>query len=290
MNISLMLISLLILVFAGVCFSHVLDRRALRAREVVMIAVLSSIAVLVNILCTYTIPLHAGTAVIVIAGIAFGPRAGFLTGALARFVCNFLVGQGIWTPWEMVAWGLLGSLAGVMFYTPEVIGCFEDKKALKRERAADGIREIAVPVVTLTVMQLIGYLSYILFSDGHESYFGWRLYTFGLLGIIISVILMRTRLSPNFITVTVFTFISVFVIYGGIMNFAAFVMNSFVGGGGAAYLSLENLKLLYITGAPYDAWHAFGASVCIFLFGDSLIQKLERVRIKFGLCSETIKQ
>ena len=69
--------------------------------------------------CQYNMRLYnsasCGTAVVIITGIALGPEAGVLTGALARFVCNFFMGQGIWTPWEMVAWAMLGGLAGVFF-------------------------------------------------------------------------------------------------------------------------------------------------------------------------------
>ncbi len=57
-------------------------------------------------------PLHAGTAMVVISGIALGPETGFFVGALARFVCNFFSGQGPWTPWQMFSWGLMGYLAG----------------------------------------------------------------------------------------------------------------------------------------------------------------------------------
>ena len=46
--------------------------------------------------------------------LAFGPEAGYLTGALAAILSNFLFGQGPWTPWQMFCWGLLGFLAGVL--------------------------------------------------------------------------------------------------------------------------------------------------------------------------------
>ena len=49
-----------------------------------------------------------------ITGIAFGPEAGFLTGAVSGFVSNFLFGQGPWTPWQMFAFGVAGFLAGVL--------------------------------------------------------------------------------------------------------------------------------------------------------------------------------
>ena len=45
---------------------------------------------------------------------AFGARAGFLTGAVSAFVSNFIFGQGPWTPWQMLAFGLAGFLAGLL--------------------------------------------------------------------------------------------------------------------------------------------------------------------------------
>lgn len=54
------------------------------------------------------------SAICIIAGICFGRRSGFMTGALAALTSNFFFGQGAWTPWQMYAWGLIGYLAGVL--------------------------------------------------------------------------------------------------------------------------------------------------------------------------------
>ncbi len=51
------------------------------------------------------------TVIAVAAGAALGPRAGFATGALAALSSNFFLGQGPWTPWQMLGWGACG-LAG----------------------------------------------------------------------------------------------------------------------------------------------------------------------------------
>ena len=47
------------------------------------------------------------------AGVALGPRRGFAVGALAAIASNFFLGQGPHTPWQMLAWGGCGLLAGV---------------------------------------------------------------------------------------------------------------------------------------------------------------------------------
>lgn len=49
---------------------------------------------------------------VILAGISLGAESGFLAGALVPFISNFWLGQGAWTPWQMLAWGLLGAIAG----------------------------------------------------------------------------------------------------------------------------------------------------------------------------------
>ena len=47
-------------------------------------------------------------ALVMIMGVCSGPPAGFMTGALSALVSNMLLGQGPWTVWQMLAWGLIG--------------------------------------------------------------------------------------------------------------------------------------------------------------------------------------
>ena len=57
------------------------------------------------------------SAIAIIAGATLGCRAGFLVGALAALTSNFFFGQGMWTPWQMYAWGLVGYLGGAIART-----------------------------------------------------------------------------------------------------------------------------------------------------------------------------
>lgn len=54
------------------------------------------------------------TAIVILSGLAFGPASGFLTGALSALLSNFYFGQGLWTPVQMLAWGLIGFLSGLL--------------------------------------------------------------------------------------------------------------------------------------------------------------------------------
>ena len=101
-----MLVSLLLLVYTMAPFFMVFERRKPKAREIVLIAMMSAITVCTHMFFHITIPIQIGTAMIIISGISLGPEAGFLIGAISRFVANFYMGQGTWTPWQMFCWGI----------------------------------------------------------------------------------------------------------------------------------------------------------------------------------------
>lgn len=53
------------------------------------------------------------TAMTLVVGYALGPLPGFAVGAIGMLASNIVLGQGPYTPWQMVAWGLVG-LAGAV--------------------------------------------------------------------------------------------------------------------------------------------------------------------------------
>ncbi|MBQ8440150.1 MAG: ECF transporter S component, partial [Clostridia bacterium] len=54
------------------------------------------------------------TAITMLSAIYLGSEAGFATGAFAALLSNFYFGQGPWTPFQMLAWGLIGLIAGIL--------------------------------------------------------------------------------------------------------------------------------------------------------------------------------
>ncbi|MCL2488474.1 MAG: ECF transporter S component [Oscillospiraceae bacterium] len=54
------------------------------------------------------------TAVVILAGVYCGGLGGCAVGVLSAAVSNIWFGQGPWTPFQMLAWGLIGLLAGVL--------------------------------------------------------------------------------------------------------------------------------------------------------------------------------
>lgn len=104
----------LIIIELMIPFFMTFEGRKPQARELVVIAVMCAIAIAGRA----AIPMpnfKAVFALIMISGIAFGPEAGFMVGAITAFASNFFYGQGPYTPWQMFAYGAGGMLAGFAF-------------------------------------------------------------------------------------------------------------------------------------------------------------------------------
>lgn len=108
------LISIVIVVFAMTPFFLRFEYSKPKPRDIVPIVVLSVIAALGRTIFAFVPNFQPVTAVVILTGIVFGSQAGFLSGALSALVSNMFLGQGPWTPWQMLAWGLAGFLAGAM--------------------------------------------------------------------------------------------------------------------------------------------------------------------------------
>ena len=109
-------VSLIIIALCMVPFALVFEGRKPMARELVVIAVMVAIAVAGRAAFFMVPQFKPVVAIVIIAGAALGAESGFAVGALSGFVSNFIFGQGPWTPWQMFAFGIIGFLAGLIFY------------------------------------------------------------------------------------------------------------------------------------------------------------------------------
>ena len=263
-------LSLLILVMIMAPFFMIFERRKPRAREVVLIAMMSALTVASHTFFHIAFPVQIGTAMVIISGISLGPEAGFLIGAMSRFVCNFYMGQGAWTPWQMFCWGLLGFLAGLAF-----------NRELSEDGGISNFKKILTPLLCVIFSELVAYISFLLWQGSDETFFGWRVYLFGIIGLLLAVVFQRGKLKTDNLTMAVFTFVVTFVIYGGIMNFAAMCLS--MNEPGSLGIGIKALKALYVSGVGYDFYHALTASICVFVIGTPMVKKLERIKIKYGI-------
>jgi energy-coupling factor transport system substrate-specific component len=54
------------------------------------------------------------TAIVLVSGLALGAGPGFAVGAISGLASNILLGQGPWTPWQMLGWGLVGLIGAAL--------------------------------------------------------------------------------------------------------------------------------------------------------------------------------
>lgn len=263
-------LSLLILVMIMAPFFMIFERRKPRAREVVLIAMMSALTVASHTFFHIAFPVQIGTAMVIISGISLGPEAGFLIGAMSRFVCNFYMGQGAWTPWQMFCWGLLGFLAGLAF-----------NREISKQNSISNFKKMMAPVLCIIFSELVAYISFLVWPGNDKTFFGWRVYLFGIIGLLLAVIFQKGKLKADNITMAVFTFVVTFVIYGGIMNFAAMCLS--MNEPGSLGIGVKALKALYVSGVGYDFYHALTAAICVFVIGTPMVNKLERIKIKYGI-------
>lgn len=110
-----LLVSLVIVIYSMIPFFLTFESRKPQARELIIIAVLTAIAVAGRAAFFMVPSFKPVMAFVIISAVCFGAESGFLVGALSMLVSNMLFGQGPWTPWQMFSMGIIGFLAGILF-------------------------------------------------------------------------------------------------------------------------------------------------------------------------------
>ena len=83
-------------------------------REIVLVATLGSAAAAGRVLFQVIPGVQPVTVTAIVVGASMGVRAGAATGALAAFVSNLFLGQGVWTAQQMLGWAACGAVGGLL--------------------------------------------------------------------------------------------------------------------------------------------------------------------------------
>lgn len=84
------------------------------AKELVLVATLGGVAAAGRVLFAAIPGVQPVTVIAVCAGAALGLRSGIAVGGIAALVSNLFLGQGVWTPWQMLAWGACGAVGALL--------------------------------------------------------------------------------------------------------------------------------------------------------------------------------
>lgn len=128
-SVNYYIVSVVILIASMLPFFVSYEQKKVTARDITLTAILIALAV-VSRAAFYLIPqVKPIAAVVIVSAVCLGAHKGYIVGAFSAFVSNFIFGQGMWTPFQMVALGTVGLLAGLIFrwlkvnrYTLSIVG------------------------------------------------------------------------------------------------------------------------------------------------------------------------
>ncbi len=107
---SYLLLSALIAVFSLLLFASGFEKKKTGSRRLVIVSAMTALCIVGRFIPFFK-PI---TALTIITAIYLGGEAGFLVGALSALLSNFYFGQGPWTAFQMLAWGMIGLVAGYL--------------------------------------------------------------------------------------------------------------------------------------------------------------------------------
>ncbi|MBR5156005.1 MAG: ATP-binding cassette domain-containing protein [Clostridia bacterium] len=119
-----------------------------------------------------------------------------------------------------------------------------------------------------------GFVSNFFFGQGPWT--PWQMFAFGIVGFIAGILFRKGVLRKTKASLCVFGFLATLVIYGGLMNLASVIMWQ-------NKIFPETIATAYVMGIPFDLIHAISTAFFLWVISEPMIDKLERIKIKYGL-------
>ncbi len=144
------------------------------------------------------------------------------------------------------------------------------------------------PVVALVIIAGVcfggetGFLVGSITAFASNIYFGqgpwtpWQMFAFGIVGFLAGVLFQKGILRRNKIELCIFGFFATLIICGGILNTATVIMSQNKLTPGMIYSSIA-------VGLPMDLIHATSTAFFLWFALEPMCEKLERIKIKYGL-------
>ena len=111
---------------------------------------------------------------------------------------------------------------------------------------------------------------------GQGPWTPWQMFSFGIIGFLAGILYQKGILKARKRDLCIYGFLSVVLIYGGIMNPASILMSY-------GYITPASLAAFYISGIPVDLVHALSTVIFLWFLSRPLLEKLERIKKKYGL-------
>lgn len=108
-------VSFAVTVVSVILFFAAYERKKDGVSALVLTSVMTAISVAGRVIFSPLAGIKPVAALAVITGIYLGPESGFVCGALSAFISNIFFGQGPWTPFQMLSFGIIGFVAGALY-------------------------------------------------------------------------------------------------------------------------------------------------------------------------------
>jgi len=120
----------------------------------------------------------------------------------------------------------------------------------------------------------VGFLSNFFFGQGPWT--PWQMFAFGVVGFFAGVFFAPGRIKPGRLSLCVYGFLSVFILYGVIADTSSVVMFT-------SEPTFSAVMGVYASGIIYNLIHAGATVIFLFVIGMPLIKKLNRVKTKYAI-------
>jgi len=109
------------------------------------------------------------------------------------------------------------------------------------------------------------------------------MFAFGIIGFLAGILFQKGLLSRSPASLAMFGAFATFLIYGGIMNPAAVLMFQ-------PSPTCEMFLVAYLQGIPSDLIHAAATVVFLLVISQPTLEKLDRIKVKYGLAERELSQ
>lgn len=180
---------------------------------------------------------------------------------------------------------------------------FEDRKPQAREliiiavlsaigvagRAAFFMLPQFKPVVAIVIISAVcfgaeagflvgamtGFVSNFFFAQGPWT--PWQMFSFGIIGFIAGILFKKGKLQKRKISLCIYGGLSTFFIYGFLLDTATWLIFPY------SNMTLEGIIPIYLSGIPFNIVHAIATVFFLAVISKSMIEKLDRIKEKYGL-------
>ena len=119
-----------------------------------------------------------------------------------------------------------------------------------------------------------GFVSNFFFGQGPWT--PWQMFALGIIGFVAGILFKKGFLRKTKSSLCIFGFLATLVIYGGIMNPSSVIMAQ-------NKINWKMIASSYAAGLYLDLIHAFSSAFFLWFISEPMIDKLERIKVKYGL-------